>query len=145
MLAPVVGEMAALAQSREIAGMVVAGIVIEVGAGETYPGDRQGCLAGDLDEAHLVEQRRRWWGREARQTPPATVAPHSAVGIEPAPVAQVNDVAAMRSAAVLAPSLGAPEPDCRRQLAPIDRVEPAHGGADRHDGIVAEAIASDAR
>ncbi len=65
--------------------------------------------------------------------PPAPpVAPACSAIVPPGPVTEMDDVAAMRSPAMLALSLRSAEPDQRGEFAPVDRIEPAMFARDRH-------------
>jgi len=56
--------------------------------------------------------------------------------IEPATVAEVYDVTAMWASALLTAPFGTLKTDHFRELMPVDRIEPALFGADRHGGIL---------
>jgi len=117
MLGRVVEHVAALAEGGEVVGGVVAGVVVEVRAGED-----------DVGGAHRSQ-------REAAPDPgdPTAVrSPDLRPRIPPAPVAEMRNVAAVRAGAAFALGAGAAEADRRGQLAPVDRVEPAVVGTDRH-------------
>jgi len=118
MLRSIVEHVAALAQSGEIAGGIVAGIVVEMRAGEH-----------DISGAHAGERHRAASHRDAAAV---AVAPAGRGAVPPATVAEMRDMAAMRPAAALAARAGAYEADGTRHLRPVDRVEPAVFGADRH-------------
>ena len=123
-----------------------------MGAGKADPGDGERRIVGEFDQTKLVEQGRGGRCRQARQTTSAIVAPDAGIVVEPAAVAEVNDVASVRPATAFAASFGTVEPDHGGQLAPVDRIEPAHGGTDRHggqprpaEGARADAITADLR
>jgi len=114
----IVDHVAALAQRFEVRRRAVAGIVIKVRAGQ--------------DDIGHPDRRQREPG--LHRDPLATVGPPAPdIGIPPASVAKMDDAPQMRPAAPLAPSTGTIEPDRLGQLPPVDRVEPAVLGADRHD------------
>ena len=136
MFGSIVPHVAPLAQRREVAGPVVAGIVVQVRGGEHDMRRRQWGRGRDPGQCRLPARHVRWRG-EASHPPPAPVAPAGGRLIPPDAVPQVQHAATMGSAAMLAAATGALEADERRQFAPIDRVEPAMFGRDRH-GLVIE-------
>ena len=70
-------------------------------------------------------------GRSQASVPFALPAAPGAGGlVPPQAVAEVQDFAPVRPAASLALALGTAEPDRQRQLASVDRVEPAVAGED---------------
>jgi len=111
--------MAALAEGGEIGIGVVGGVVVAMGRGQNHPGPAHGP-----EDVHST-------GLDAHP-PPAPVAPGGRVRIPPSPVAEVDYRPPVRSPAALAASLSAPEPDYGRELGPVDRVEEAVLGPDRH-------------
>ena len=121
MLGSIVDHMASLAQRSEVAGAVVAGIMVQVRARGVHPGGADDC--GDVAIRY-----------SDATSPP--VPPVPAIGVPPATVAEVEDASAMRTPAMLATAFGAAEPDQPRQLGPIDRVEPAMFRHDRHRRIL---------
>lgn len=121
MLGRIVEHVAALAQCGEIARHVVPRIVIEMCTGQHHIG--------------------RTNGRHVEPSPPlppncnpsATVrTPIPGIGIPPSPVTEMCDEAEMGSRAPFTARAGTIEADRVRQLLPIDWVEPAVLGADRH-------------
>ncbi len=123
MLGRVMDHVATLAERSEVARRVVGRIMVQMRAREIDP--------RDADE----RQRARAW----RSHPaPAPVAPLPAIGIPPAAVAQVEHVPTVRTSAMLAAALGAAEANQLRQLGPVDRVEPAMFGHDRHDDSMSQ-------
>jgi len=125
MFGRVVEHVAALAQRGEVGGIVVAGIVVEMRAGQHNKG-----------RAH-----RRQPARAAnRDAPPPIGPPASRLAIPPAPVAQMRDPPAMRPCAPLASAPRAAEPDRAGKLRPVDRIKPAVFGADRHPDSMSQAI-----
>ncbi|MGI3903085.1 MAG: hypothetical protein ACRYGP_30445 [Janthinobacterium lividum] len=109
-----------LAECREVRGLVVLRVVVTVSRREDDAGG-----ASSLDQAV---------GRlEAAHRLPGTVTPPLGLIIPPAAVTKVQHHAPVWPAAGLAPTLGPPKPDRGRQLAPVDRIEPAVVPADRHE------------
>jgi hypothetical protein len=92
-------HMAALAQSFQVARRIVGRIMIEVRRRQHDLGDPHSSIVVD---------------HQAGQGTATPVAPHLALVIPPAAVAEMAYLAAMRPAAGLAAALGAPEPDGRR-------------------------------
>ena len=121
MLGSVVHHVASLAERGEVAGAVVAGIVVQMRARDIHP-------RGANDRRDIAI-------RYADATSPP-VPPMPVIGVPPATVSEVEDARAMRTPAMLAPALGAAEPDQPRQLGPIDWVEPAMFRHDRHRRIL---------
>jgi hypothetical protein len=113
----VVQHVAPLTQCREVRRRVVAGIVIQMCAGQHDP-----------RHPHLRQ-------RDAQRRDPAALrrSPASPFAVPPAPVAQMRHPLQMRTATALAATARAVEPDRRGQLRPVDRIEPAVFGTDRHD------------
>ena len=126
MLRRVVNHMATLTKRSEIARQAVARIVVEMRAGQHdigRPHRRKGEAALDRD-------------------PFATAgAPAGGIGIPPATVAEMGNPAHMRSGAMLAACAGSVEPDYVRQLRPVDRVQPAVFGSDRHPDSMSQSPA----
>ena len=134
MLPRIVTHVAGLAERRQVSQTVVAGVVVEMRAGQRHarPAERQGRR--DAGEARLRVDH----GGGAGQCPypPAPAVPPAGAGVvPPSSVAEMHDVATVRPAAMLALPLGAVEADQRGQLAPVDRVEPAMFACDRHDPL----------
>ena len=120
MFGSVMRQVATLAERCEVALAVVGRIVVEVCAGEHYPGDWKRRLSCKLHHAQLLGQAIR---RRRPAQPPATiVAPAPACLVVPATIAKVPDLHAMRPAAMLALPLSTLKPDKGRQLTPVDRV-----------------------
>ncbi len=117
MLCRIVKHVAALAQRGEVDRHVVPRIVIEMRTGQNDIGRAD---AGQLEPV------------ADRDPPTARRAPASRLGVPPSPVAEVRDEAAMRPRTMFAAGAGAAEPDRIRHLLPVDRIEPAVFGADRH-------------
>ena len=100
--------------------MVVAGIMVEVRAGQHHPRARWRHITCKLYHTQLF---RKAVGRGGPTQPPTTiVAPAPALLVIPAAVAKMPNLHAMRSATVLTPSFGTLKPDKGGQLAPVDRV-----------------------
>ena len=116
MLGRVVDHVTALAQRREVGRGIIARIVVEVGTREH-----------DVGGSRRVEDV----GPEPDHPPPSR-SPGGNIRVPPAAVAQVDDVATVRTPAPLATRTGTTEPNHGGQLGPVDRVEPSVFGADRH-------------
>lgn len=117
MLRRVVDHVAALAERRELPEVAIGGIVVEVRAGQHHgcpPAVQEDVLAWTLYPA------------------PAAIAPMQTIWIPPPTVAQMEDPAPMRSAAVLAAAAGPLEADEPRDVRPINRVEEGVLRTDRH-------------
>ena len=67
---------------------------------------------------------------------PPSVSPPAGVRIPPPPVAEVVDHPPVWASAALAAALRPAEPDHGRELRPVDRVEDAVLGQDRHRGAL---------
>ena len=117
----IVEHVATLAQCREIAWHIVPRIVIKMRACK----HRIGCT----DRGHIEPSLTLPPNRDASAT---IRAPMPGIGIPPSPIAEMRDEAQMRSPATLAARPGTIETDRVRQLLPINWVEPAVLGADRH-------------
>ena len=115
---PVVDQMTALAPCREIPVAVAAGVVPAV--------------AGRQDR--LGQPRPGQGGQPGRspQRQAATVAPDLGLGVVPCPRVEADDDLPVRPSAGLAAPAGPPEADRGRELRPVDRVEVALFGTDRH-------------
>lgn len=96
MLGSVMHHVASLAERGEVAGAVVAGIVVQMRARDIHP-------RGADDRRDIAIRY-----ADATSSP---VPPVPAIGVPPATVAEVEDACAMRTPAMLAPTLGAAEPD----------------------------------
>ena len=118
MLVAIVDHVAALAERLEIFRPIIRRIVIEVGGREHD--------LGPSNEDMLAN-----WS-DATQRPSAPISPSLLFFVPPSTVAQVLDLAAVRPAALLAPTFRSMKPDHRRQLRPVDRIEPFVLRADRH-------------
>ena len=118
MLRPVMLEMAALAPRREIRIAVAARVMLAMtGRQDRYrqPGCRQDRNAG-----------------LAAQKPATAGALGARLRIVPGSAVDADDHMPVRTPAGLAAPAGAAEADHRRELRPVDRIEMAVFGADRH-------------
>jgi hypothetical protein len=123
MLGCIVDHVAALTERLEVRRRAIARIVIQVCAGQ--------------DDIRHPDGRQHKPGFHG--DPLAAVGPPAAdIGIPPASVAEMDDTAQMRPTAPLALGTGTIEPDRLRQLPPVDRVEPAVLGSDRHDDSMSQ-------
>jgi hypothetical protein len=128
MLLAVVEHVAALAECLEIAGTIVGRVVVEVGRGQQH---------SRLPQPARAPVR----CRQIAELSAPTIAPGALSLIPPAPVTQVADHLAMRAPALLASGVRPLEANDGRELAPVDRVEPAELRADRHGWIIVDAKA----
>jgi hypothetical protein len=117
MLGRIVDHVAALAQRRQVARPVVAGIMVEMRARDIDAG-----RPDDRDQIRLARVR----------PPPLSIAPMPAIAIPPASVAEMHHPTTVRAPTMFAPTLGTAEADYLRQLGPIDRIEPTMFRHDRH-------------
>src|SRR5215217_6227561 len=122
MLRPVVQHVAALTERLQVRGPVVGWVVIEMRAGEDHA-RRPDSPLPQPQRGKLPE-----WSA-------SSVTPLPLLAIPPAPIAQVADRSSMRPAAPLAFALRSSEADHGRELGPVDGVEPAIAGMDRHQGL----------
>ena len=120
-----------LAERGEIARAVVAGIMVQVGAGENYARDERPGRRVDAGEGELVDSERVRPGQGPHPLS-STIAPGRGVEIPPCSFVQVQHVATVGTPAAFAPAPGAAKPDQVGQLRPVDRVKPAMFGGDRH-------------
>ncbi len=117
MLGAVVDHVTALAERGELVERAVAGIVVEMCAGQHHR--RPGAVSQDVA------------GRPSH--PPAlAITPAQPFLIPPAAVAEVEDAFPVRASAMLAAPAGAYEADMMGQLRPVDRVKEDMLSADRH-------------
>ena len=119
MFLAIVQHVAALAERAEVSRAIVAGVMVEMRSGQEDPGGEPPLIAGE-------------GFRKLPQRAAAAVAPHACILVPPAPIAEVEDHATVRAAALLAAPFCATKPDRGRDLRPVDRVQPAILGADRH-------------
>ena len=122
MLRPVVDHVAALAEGREVGVRVVRGVVIPMGSSEDDPGSTGASEdvspRSDPDPA----------------SPP--IAPPTSLSVPPAAISKVVDHPPVWPPAPLAAASRPPEPDHGRELRPVDGVEEALLGPDRHKGAL---------
>ena len=119
MLRAVVQHVAALAEGLQVRGSVVGWVVIEMRAGQDH---------ARRPDSPLPQPQRG----EPREWSAVSITPPLLVAIPPAPIAQVADHASVRAAAPFAFALRSSEADHGRKLGPVDGVEPAIAGMDRH-------------
>jgi len=128
MFVGVVNHVAARAERGEVAPApsAMGRIVVEVRGGEIDRAARHANII-ERDEAGLGAQRS-----------PASVAPGARFAVPPDSIraGELGDVEAVRAAALLATPLRANEADEVGDLGPVDRVEPAMFGTDRHGAIL---------
>jgi hypothetical protein len=118
MLVAVMDHMAALAKRFQVSRPIVGWIMIKVSGRQRDPG----CSNDDVISS---------WSK-APQRAAAPIAPRLAFLVPPSAVAQMPDLTAMRPAAFLAAAFRPLKPDHRRELRPVDGIEPFVLGADRH-------------
>ena len=138
-LLAIVEHVTPLAERGEVAGPVVAWVVVQMRAGQDHAGD--GETRGRAMPVRVglsCLKHLRWW--QPAHPPAAAITPGAALGIPPGAVAQVRDVLPMQAAAALAAALGASEADDMGQLAPVDGVIPAVLRSDRHDGSLSHRL-----
>lgn len=82
MLVPVVRQMAALAESGEVAQVVVARVVIEMRGRQHYAGEREGGSFRPAQQ-YLLRGSMASGSRQPADTPTAVVAPAAAVLVPP--------------------------------------------------------------
>ena len=125
------GEMAALAQCREIARVIVTRVLIKVRCSQHDKSASPGGRRKPGQQQLIAYQQGR--GGHTPEPSSARVAPVPEALIPPAPIVTNYDALAMRTTALLAVSAGTLKTYALRQLAPVDRVVPALAWADRHD------------
>ena len=119
MLGSIVDHVASLAKGREVGVRVVRGVVVLMSSGQHHLSP-----AGPSEDVSFYSD----------PDPPApAVTPPASICVPPATVAEVVDCPPMRSPAALAAASRAPEPDYGRELRPVDGVEEAVLGPDRHE------------
>jgi hypothetical protein len=121
-LRPVVDHVAALAEGGEVGVRVVRGVVIPMGCGQNDPGP-----ASVAEDVYLC--------RDPDPAAPA-VAPAARIRVPPAPITEVVDHSPVRPPAALTAASRPPEADHSRELRPVDGVEEAVLGPDRHGGAL---------
>jgi len=117
MLGRIVDHVAALAERLQVRRRAVARVMIEVRASQDdvgHPDPRQCEAALHRNPLALVRS------------------PAQRISVPPSSIAEMCDPTKVRPTALLAAPAGTLEPDCARQLLPVDRVEPAIFGSDRH-------------
>ena len=123
MFRPIVVQMAALAESREIGSRVVTRVVVTVRCGEHHPRPPDNA-------EHVV-------GAELQPDEPSTtVTPAPGLCVPPAAITEVDHHLLVWPSAALTASPGPAEAHRDRQLAPIDRVEKAMLAPDRQGGKI---------
>lgn len=138
MFGPVVQQVASLAPCREIAVGVQAGVVRPMAGRQDRQGQPRraqiGAVAHRLAASRAPETVSRV--EDSRQQlphrPAAIIAPQAVLRIVPCASIDAGDDAAVRTAARLAAARCTAEADRGRKLRPVDRVEVAVFGADRH-------------
>lgn len=124
-------HVAALAKRGEIPRAVAARVMLEVAAREHHPRDRQPSDRIEAGKDWLLSLN-EMWRRQPAHPPAAAVPPAPVLLVPPCAVAQMDDLPPVRPAAALAPAFRPLEADQPRQFGPIDRVQPAVLGSDRH-------------
>lgn len=123
MFCRIMDDVASLAQGFEVAQCAVAWIMVEVRTGQHRLGGSNGCESDATVDRH----------------PPAAIgSPAKVPGIPPASVAEMSDPTKMRPTAMLTSGAGAPEPHVGRELFPVDGIEPAVLGTDRHSDSMSQ-------
>ncbi len=123
MLGRVMNHMAPLAERGQVARRIIGRIMVQMRARDIDPRDANDRRDPSAGRAHPAS---------------ASITPLSAIGVPPAAIAQVKHAPPMRTPAMLAAPLGTAEADQPRQLGPVDRVEPAMFGHDRHDDSMSQ-------
>ena len=121
MLPAIMAQMTTLTERFQIAGSVVAGVVIEMRRGQhhLHPFHRRIVPIG--------------WPVDL---PAPIISPELVDGIEPPTITEMMDGPTVGSTTLLTAPAGAIEPHCRAELLPIDRVIPAKGFLDRHQSHI---------
>ena len=122
-LRPVVLQVAALVPRCEVPARVVGRVVV--------PMRRRQDDSGGAQADRQVRERRR-----SSKAPARPVAPGADLGVPPPPVPEMVDQAPMRPAATLTGAASAPEPDLARELRPVEGIEVAVLGPDRHSATL---------
>ena len=118
MLRSVVDHVAPLAEGREVGIRVVRGVVISMSCGE--------------DNSGLANAAENICPKPKPDPPAPAIPPTTSFCIPPAAIAEVVDHPPVRSPAALAAASSPPEADHGRELRPVDGVEEAVLGPDRH-------------
>ena len=132
----VMQHVASLAKRGEVAGHVLAEIVVEMGVGQHHMRDGQLRIGSEAREPWLAGLDHLKRGQPPH-APPLTIAPASALLVPPPAIAQVGDPLAVWPAAALAATLSAIKANDCGKLAPVEGIEPAVYGSDRHGGTCA--------
>ena len=120
MLGPIVDHMAALAERGEVRSRIVAGVVVAMRGRQHHP-----CAAHV--PKHIV-------GTDGNAHNPGTsVAPGADLIIPLATIPEMEYDPPVRALASFATTASAPKADHRRELRPVDGVEEAMLGPDRHE------------
>lgn len=117
MFCGIMDDVASLAQGFEITQRAVARIMVEVRTGQHH----FGCSNRRESDTTLD-----------RHPLPAIRSPAMVAGIPPASVTEMGDPTKVRPTAMLTPGTGPLKPHVGRELVPVDRIEPAVFGSDRH-------------
>lgn len=123
MLSRIVDDVAALAQSFEVAGRTVTWIMIKVCAGQHNFSSSDG------------PQRYPTFDCQCLPTPRA---PAVVLSIPPASISKMGHPTQVRPTTMLASRAGASKSNDCRKLFPIDWVEPAVFGTDRHSDSMSQ-------
>nr|GFD40894.1 hypothetical protein [Tanacetum cinerariifolium] len=110
--------------------------MVQVCAREEYARDGHRGGRADASEPGLRACQVHRRGQANPSAPP--IAPACHILVPPDPIAEVQHVAAVWATAMLATPFGAAEADDGRQLAPINRIEPAMFARDRHDDSMSQ-------
>jgi hypothetical protein len=124
MLIPVMQQVAALAESLQIARTVVCWIMVEMRRRQIH------ARGADLSQRDCLEPM--------PQKPALAVAPRRALCVPPTSVAEADDDPTMRPRAMFAAAFRPLEADHDRKLPPIDRIEPAKLRPDGHVESIAD-------
>ena len=120
MLWPIVDHVAALAEGREVGICVVRGVVVPMGRRQDDPGP-----TGSSQDVSF---------RGYSDPPAPAIAPPTSLRVPPAAIPEVVDQLPVRTPTPFAAAPSPAEPDHGRELRPVDRVEEAVLGPDRHGG-----------
>lgn len=123
MLEPIVKHVAALAERLEVARPIVGWVMIEVRCRQHHMGGADQRLTRGIGNIK---------GGWSPQGASLAAAPAALLLVPPAAIAKMVDDLPVWTAAAFTAPLGALEADHRRELRPVDGVEPTKLGADRH-------------